>query len=75
MSGGVKTINYGRKPLNLKVMKSETIDKIDWQNYCEWQPDLATLKETADKFLPSASIQKSGDNSLFDTDDLLYGQI
>ncbi len=75
LSGGVKTINYGRKPLNLKVMKLETIDKIDWQNYCEWQPDLATLKETADKFLPSASIQKSGDNSLFDTDDLLYGQI
>lgn len=49
--GGVKGQNYGRRLLNLELLKSETVDKLDWQKYCVWSPDLTTLKLTAQKFI------------------------
>lgn len=42
--GGVHNKIYGRNELNLTIIKSEVIDKIDWQKYCGWQLDIALLK-------------------------------
>lgn len=45
--GGVHNKVYGRNELNLTIIRSEVVDKIDWQKYCGWQPDLALLKDKA----------------------------
>jgi len=42
---------YGRGALSLQVMQTEVVDKINWQSYCGWQPDLKALKVKADQFL------------------------
>lgn len=42
---------YGRGALSLQVMQDEVVDKIDWQKYCGWQPDLIALKAKADTFI------------------------
>lgn len=42
---------YGRGALSLQVMQDEVVSKIDWQQYCNWQPDLIALKEKADTFI------------------------
>lgn len=49
--GGVHNKIYGRNELNLKVIKAEVVDKIDWKKYCGWEPDFVTLKVKADQFL------------------------
>lgn len=48
--GGVHNKVYGRNELNLTIIKSEVIDKIDWQKYCGWQPDISLLKNKAKSF-------------------------
>ena len=45
--GGVHNKIYGRNELNLTIIQNEVIDKIDWQKYCSWQPDIALLKNKA----------------------------
>src|SRR5450830_38773 len=45
---------YGRNPLSLEVMQAEVVDKINWQKYCSWAPDIAVLKAKADGFLVKA---------------------
>ena len=45
--GGVKGQVYGRRLLNLSILKAEVIDKINWEKYCGWSPDIALLKITA----------------------------
>ena len=52
--GGVRNEIYGRNPLSLEVMQAEVIDKINWQKYCGWAPDIAVLKAKADGFLVKA---------------------
>lgn len=54
--GGVKGQVYGRRLLNLIVLKTETIDKIVWKNYCGWSPDLVLLKKAADNFLTNKKV-------------------
>ena len=48
--GGVHNKIYGRNELNLKVIKSEVVDKIYWKAYCGWQLNISKLKEKADFF-------------------------
>ena len=49
--GGVHNKVYARKELNLKKLKEDVVDKIDWKTYCGWSPDLNSLKLKADFFL------------------------
>ena len=49
--GGVHNKVYGRNELNLSIIKSEVVDKIDWQKYSDWEPDLITLKKSADRLI------------------------
>ncbi len=49
--GGVHNKIYGRNELNLTIIKNEVVDKINWQKYCGWLPDLIKLKEKADIFI------------------------
>lgn len=49
--GGVRNQVYGRKPLGLKVMQEQVVSKINWLNYCGWEPDFAALKAKANSFL------------------------
>lgn len=49
--GGVHNKIYGRNELNLTVIKTEVVDKIDWQKYCGWQPNFGALKAKADEFI------------------------
>jgi integrase len=41
--GGVHNKVYGRNELNLSIIKSEVVDKIDWQKYCGWELDLSKM--------------------------------
>lgn len=50
-AGGVRNVVYGRNPLSLTVMQAEVVDKINWQKYCGWSPDFATLREKSAQFL------------------------
>lgn len=49
--GGIHNKIYGRNELNLRVIKTEVVEKIDWLKYCGWKPDLKVLKSKADALL------------------------
>ena len=48
--GGVHSKIYARNEFNLKMIKVEVVDKIDWKAYCGWSPNLNQLKLKADFF-------------------------
>lgn len=48
--GGVHNKIYGRNELNLKIIKEEVVERIDWQTYCGWELNIENLKEKADLF-------------------------
>lgn len=65
--GGVKGQVYGRRLLNLSVLKSEVVDKINWKKYCSWSPDLVSLKITADNFISiKKEVKKNDLNTIVD---------
>ncbi len=51
--GGVHAKTYGRRGQNLKLLQSDVVDRINWEKYCGWSPDLIELKAYADKLLLS----------------------
>lgn len=52
--GGTHSKTYGRNGVNLKLLQSDVVDRINWEKYCGWSPDLPALKEHADKILAEA---------------------
>ena len=50
-TGGSSHAMYGREPLGLPALQARVVDNIDWQKYCGWSPNLATLKARADAFI------------------------
>lgn len=47
--GGVHNKVYGRNELNLQKIYQDVVQKINWQKYCGWEPDLKLLKIKAGK--------------------------
>jgi integrase len=50
-SVNVKT--YGKTQLAVSILKSEITDKMDWQKYCGWSPDIASMDTKAAELLKS----------------------
>lgn len=75
--GGVKGQVYGRRLLNLNVLKSEVTDKIDWQKYCGWAPNLALLKKAANGLLINKMVSNKTDlkTKIYNDDLLTKGQL
>jgi integrase len=59
--GGVKGQVYGRRLLNLSVLKAEVVDKINWKKYCSWSPDIVLLKRKAKSLIAGKNENKTTD--------------
>lgn len=51
LGSSVNAKTYGKTQLAVSILKQEVTDKIDWQKYCGWQPNLENLKKKADQLL------------------------
>jgi integrase len=49
--GGTHNEVYARNELNLKFLKKDVVDKIDFKAYCNLELDFSSLKKKADSFI------------------------
>lgn len=50
---------YGRQAFGLSVLQKEVIEKMDWQHYCDWSPDIENLSTAAAVLLNGCSESKT----------------